>query len=284
MKPIVVAVSGGIDSVVLLHKLVQQSSAALIVAHFDHGIRSESDADARFTKGLAKHYGLKFEYIREELGVHASEALARDRRYAFLRSVANKHSASIATAHHQDDVIETIAINGLRGTGWRGLAVLDSDIVRPLLDLTKQDIRDYAQLHALEWVEDETNAGDAYLRNRIRTRVFAELPLETKKELILLRQKQLELKQQIHQEAAKLLADSEAYSRYFFTHIDESSAMELLREILIRHDASLTRPQRQRVIHAIKVAKPGSRIEAGEGTTIRFTSTLFIVETPLSVV
>jgi len=68
------------------------------------------------------------------------------------------------TAHHADDVIETIAINHLRGTGWRGLAVLDSDIVRPLLGMSKEVIKDYAQKRGLTWREDSTNTSDVYLR------------------------------------------------------------------------------------------------------------------------
>jgi tRNA(Ile)-lysidine synthase len=78
-----VAVSGGIDSVVLLHKLVAAGEHELVVAHFDHGIREDSAEDARFVKGLAEHYGLPFVMKREELGKTAGEEQARTRRYAF---------------------------------------------------------------------------------------------------------------------------------------------------------------------------------------------------------
>lgn len=284
MKPFVVAVSGGVDSVVLLHKLIQESSSKLIVAHFDHGIRPESDADARFVEELAKLYGLAFEGARAELGKDASEATARAHRYAFLRAVAAKYNAQIVTAHHQDDVIETIAINCQRGTGWRGLAVLDSHIVRPLLKLSKQDIRDYALMNGLEWVEDETNAEDTYLRNRMRAKINQGLSAETKNRLVKLWEAERTLKQAIDKESKRILDNLEDYTRYFFTHIDETSALELLRAILLRNDASLTRPQCQRLLHAIKVARVGSRLEAGEGVTVRFTSTTFIVETLPSVV
>lgn len=307
MKSLIVAVSGGVDSVVLLDKLVKlaaeqqqatpvlqgptlqqgwtlQTKNELIVAHFDHGIRPESDADARFVEGLAKQYGLQFEGMREELGRDASEATARARRYAFLRSVAKKHDGLIATAHHQDDVIETIAINCQRGTGWRGLAVLDSDIVRPLLMLSKQDIRTHALEHKLEWVEDETNAEDTYLRNRMRAKINQNLSPKSKAQLVKLWEAQRTLKQVADKETEQILEKLKEYTRYFFTHIDETSALELLRAILLRNNASLTRPQRQRLLHAIKVAKAGSRLEAGEGVTVRFTQTTFIVETLPSVV
>ncbi len=300
MKSLVVAVSGGVDSVVLLDKLVRlaqqkqttttlqgptlQSKEELIVAHFDHGIRPESDADARFVEGLAKIYGLAFEGTREELGKNASEAVARTRRYAFLRSVAAKYNGMIATAHHQDDVIETIAINCQRGTGWRGLAALDSDIVRPLLDESKQDIRNYALTNRLEWVEDETNAEDAYLRNRMRAKLNRTFSSKSKAQLVELWNVQRTLKQTVDKESEGILDNLKDYTRYFFTHIDEASALELLRAILLRNNTSLTRPQRQRLLYAIKVARPGSQFEAGEGVTVQFTSTTFIVETLPSVV
>ena len=284
MKSLVVAVSGGVDSVVLLHKLSQDPAAKLIVAHFDHGIRPESDSDARFVEGLAKQYDLPFEGAREELGKNASEALARARRYEFLRSIAKKYDAHVATAHHQDDVIETIAINCQRGTGWRGLAVLDSGIVRPLLNLTKQNIRDYALEHHLEWVEDETNAGDRYLRNRIRANINMKLASSSKTQILTLWKTQRELKKVIDEETQNIIGSFKEHSRYFLTHIDETSALELLRAMLEQNNASLTRPQRHRLLHAIKVAQPGSRLEAGEGVTVRFNSRTFIVETLPSVV
>src|SRR5690606_32014455 len=118
-KKHVLAMSGGVDSVVLLHQYWQeQGSEGLVVAHFDHGIRTDSSADARFVEALAASYGIKFESRREELGSSASEAWARERRYHFLREVADSHQAVLVTAHHGDDLIETIAINLSRGTGW----------------------------------------------------------------------------------------------------------------------------------------------------------------------
>src|SRR5690606_41547248 len=110
------AVSGGIDSVVLLDMLSHVPGLKLVVTHFDHGIRPDSAQDAVFVEELAAHYGLPFETKRVELGTKASEELARRHRYAFLRDVAARYNAKIITAHHADDVIETVAINHIRGT------------------------------------------------------------------------------------------------------------------------------------------------------------------------
>jgi tRNA(Ile)-lysidine synthase len=273
----VVAVSGGVDSVVLLHMLKNSGEHELIVAHFDHGIRKDSSADARFVAALAETYDLVFETARKNLGEHASEDAAREARYEFLRSVAAKHQAKIVTAHHQDDVVETIAINLSRGTGWRGLAVLnDATIERPLLTLTKQQIRDYALEHALEWVEDSTNASGVYLRNRIR-RKTAGLPDETKQKLMELFMKQRDLTADIDAEVAGLIT----FSRYFMTMIDETTALEILRGTLVEHSLSLTRPQRQRLLHAIRTAQPGNVFEAGSGVSVDFRLRDFIVKRPL---
>ena len=105
MSKFIVAVSGGVDSVVLLDKLVKIGKSQLIVTHFDHGIRPDSADDAKFVAGLAKKYDLVFETGGLELGANASEDLARQKRYAFLRTIANKYDAQIVTAHHMDDFL-----------------------------------------------------------------------------------------------------------------------------------------------------------------------------------
>ena len=162
MQKLVLAVSGGVDSVVLLDVLSKMSKLSLVVAHFDHGIRDDSAKDAVFVGELSKNYGLPFETKREELGKNVSEEKARVRRYKFLREVAEKYNAKLVTAQHSDDAIETIAINLSRGTGWRGLAAMDSDIVRPLINMTKAEIISYAKKNHLSWREDATNASDDY--------------------------------------------------------------------------------------------------------------------------
>ena len=274
MDKYVIAVSGGVDSVVLLDILSKQSGFELIVAHFDHGIRSDSGIDAIFVAGLAKKYGLPFETKREELGPDASEDKARSRRYKFLREVAQKHDAKLITAHHADDVIETIAINLLRGTGWRGLAVLDSDVTRLLTGLTKAEIIDYARDNKLVWREDSTNADDKYLRNRIRQKT-TKLDYDKKRQLLSLWAQQKSLKQLINAEVKRLVGDGPEYSRYFFIHIDLSTGVECLRHIV---EARLTRPQLIKALHTIKTTLPGKTYNAGNGVKINFTSRNFTVE------
>ena len=169
-----VAVSGGVDSVVLLNLLVslyKTSSHEFVVAHFDHGIRPDSANDAKFVAGLAKSYGLDYVTERSALGTGASEEVARNVRYEFLRRVRNQNNLDgIVTAHHQDDLIETIFLHIMRGTGRHGLDPMSrtGDIVRPLLQTSKKDILDYAHKNNLVWHEDSTNTDESYARNALR--------------------------------------------------------------------------------------------------------------------
>lgn len=277
----VVAVSGGVDSVVLLDLLTKLGRVEIIVAHFDHGIRTDSQADAMFVEVLARQHNLRFECRREELGPAASEEHARRQRYNFLQEVASRYDALLMTAHHADDVIETIAINLHRGTGWRGLAVMDNPrIIRPLLSYTKAQIVRYAERYGLQWCEDSTNHTDAYLRNRLRIRLVEGLEEDGRRQLLALWQTQRQLKHQIDHETARLLDDQQIVSsRYFFSMIDEAPASELLRAACVRQKVAIpTRPQRKRALLAIKTAQPGTVHSVGEEVALRFTAKSFSIE------
>ena len=270
-RRLLVAVSGGVDSVVLLDKLAKSKEYDLIVAHFDHGIRPDSRDDAQFVAELAAKYQLPFVTKREELGERASEDLARRRRYGFLAREAEKYQATIATAHHLNDIAETVAINLSRGTGWRGLACLASDVYRPLLSQTKQEIIDYAKQNNLTWREDSTNQSTAYLRNRLRPKL--QNP-DLVQQLAALRARQVEIRDEIDQEIDDLGWQS-LLSRHSFVMMEPVVASEILRKITT---SRLTRPQRERLILAIKTARPGSRFEAGSGVIVQFTSRHFTVQ------
>lgn len=275
-----VAVSGGVDSVVLLHKLIEEHRHELIVAHFDHGIRGDSAADARFVEALARGYGVPYVSKRAELGPGASEEIARRYRYSFLQHQAAKHEAAIVTAHHADDIIETIALNVARGTGWRGVAVLGREkVVRPLLQLTKRQIIDYALEHRLEWVEDSTNQEAIYVRNQLRRRIARRLEVSTQLVLLELWARQWRLRRDIEGETRHLLGDAEEYSRYFLTNIDEAVAHELLRAAVLRASGSgPTRPQCERALLAVKTAKAGTVFELGGAVRLKFSRRTFVVE------
>lgn len=276
MATYLVAVSGGVDSVVLLDMLAK-TDHRLIVAHVDHGIRGEeSAADARFVQALAKKYQLPYVSTQLALGAKASEEQARHGRYAFLFAQAKKFGASVATAHHADDVVETIALNLDRGTGWRGLAVMDrAEVARPLLALHKAQLYDYALKHGLEWVEDATNRSDKYTRNRLRARLAGAKVDEVA--LLALRASQLQLRREITREVDRL-CQKYTNSRHALIAIDQRVAIELLGAV-IKHVAGVrpTRPQLVRALLAIKTAKRGTVFQLGGGIVLHFTTRNYTV-------
>ena len=266
----VLAISGGVDSVVLLD-MFSKTKHHLIVAHVDHGIRGiESAADARFVEALASKYKAPFVSTELHLLKTASEETARSARYKFLLAQAKEHNATLITAHHQDDAVETIAINISRGTGWRGLAILGREgVLRPLIGLTKQQIYQYAVKQRLEWVEDATNRHDVYLRNQLRW-IIGEHDIDGA-QLMHLRARQLQLRQDINTEVARLRVLHQG-SRYFIGMIPVGAAIELLGAEIANVTVRPTRPRLERAVQAIKTAGPGSVYQVGDGINIEFTA------------
>ena len=274
----IVAVSGGVDSVVLLDLMYRRTNHELIVAHFDHGIREESAADARFVEGLAKQYGVKYVGRREVLGAAASEELARSRRYEFLTGVARKHGGVIITAHHRQDIVETIALNLRRGTGWRGLSVMNrAGVLRPLRSWTKQEILAYATRRRLEWCEDWTNASDQYARNRLRKRIAQTVGVEKQAAVYELWQRQRLLRAEIEKELDRF--SSAGLRRYFLTNIDENLAQELLYHYIVRHyGVSLLSSQLDRAVTIVKTGRVGTKWHLGGGLMMKLTSGNVIID------
>lgn len=194
----IVAVSGGMDSMVLLHLLREEiSSENLIVAHFNHNTRgADSDADAAFVRSYCEDEGMEYVIgVRQskdtllEKGNRSapgkasafgeskspskvSEEMLRNERMAFLESARKQFQcAAIIFAHHLDDQIETLFLRLLRGTGARGLSGMrekNGYRLRPLLNVTKKEIQEFAYENLIAHCEDASNAEPTYLRNRIR--------------------------------------------------------------------------------------------------------------------
>lgn len=187
-SPSILGVSGGPDSVALLHAIwrISNEGAKLIVAHIDHGLRgAESDADREFVCELAKRWKLPCEIVRlaelDEVSATASEETLRKARHRHLRRIADKHHAAwIATAHHADDVVETLLHRLLRGSGPRGLASIaptrilsqNLSLVHPLLSATRADVMTYVEQHGLPYRIDQSNTSERYTRNRIRMQLL----------------------------------------------------------------------------------------------------------------
>ena len=195
---VVLAVSGGADSMALLHLLAalgRQSDwqLELSVAHFNHGLRGvDSDADAEFVRGAAEGLRLTCDVERREIRTLAQAARAgieetsRRERYAFLERISLRRGASsVAVAHHADDQAETVLHRLARGTGLRGLAGMpvsrpltpgsNIQLVRPLLTFTRAQLREFLHSQQIPFREDESNSERDAARNRIRHMVIPVL-------------------------------------------------------------------------------------------------------------
>ena len=185
---VVVAVSGGADSVALLSLLLEvrtQFELDLTVAHLNHNLRGKaSDEDEEFVRVLAHRLGTRFVSERipaEEVKTRGSglENWARERRYAFLtRAAGSVHSQKVALGHTMDDQAETFLMRLFRGSGSVGLSAMaySRDVfIRPLLAIQRQEILEYLRTRGISWREDTSNLDTQYLRNRLRQELILSL-------------------------------------------------------------------------------------------------------------
>jgi tRNA(Ile)-lysidine synthase len=177
---IAVGLSGGVDSVVLLHRLKERAAAqrfSLEAIHVNHGLSPNADAWVAFCRRLCKRLGVpitvrKVKVLKRGEGM---EAAARAARYEIFRKIP---APVLALAHNLDDQAETVLMNLLRGAGLRGARGMlarakfgEKTLLRPLLDTTRSEIEAYARRQRLKWIEDESNADESLTRNFIRRRV-----------------------------------------------------------------------------------------------------------------
>lgn len=181
-KKFLLAVSGGIDSMVLCH-LFESWKVPFAIAHVNFGLRGkESDEDENFVREHAMQNEIPFFLQKaetEKIAIENKQSIqmaARDIRYEFLRNLAKKHGYDfIVTAHHLNDQAETFFLNLSRGSGIDGLCAMkdvDGNLFRPLLIFTKEEIEQYARIQAISWREDSSNKEDKYSRNKIRNQII----------------------------------------------------------------------------------------------------------------
>lgn len=174
------AVSGGRDSMALLHAFAEERRSDLsAVATFDHGtgVSAAESVELVVRECLRRGISVVAGRAPERPGVaRASESVLREARWAFLRAVAEERRAVIVTAHTRDDQAETVAMRILRDASARGLSAMEwplSDVVRPFLDISREDIVRYAREAGIPYKEDPSNTDPVYLRNRLRADVLA---------------------------------------------------------------------------------------------------------------
>jgi len=190
-EPLLIGVSGGVDSVALLHALAATGRRP-VVLHFDHGWRAESGADAEWVRGLARKLELKFVGGKMRAAAKGRrEAEARAARYAFFGKAARRLGIrDLVLAHHADDQVETFLMQLLRGSGAAGrgmdaVSARDGLVLhRPWLSVWKKEIMAYARRQKLSWREDATNADTHHRRNRLRRRVLPYLQKQFGKQVV----------------------------------------------------------------------------------------------------
>ncbi|NQZ87781.1 MAG: tRNA lysidine(34) synthetase TilS [Colwellia sp.] len=188
-QQLLIAYSGGIDSQVLLHSLAALKKQNIInanvrVCHVDHGLSVNAEKWQAFAKEQCQKFDLPLEVISVSVQATAQQSLeaqARDARYSALKSAANAGDL-IVTGHHSDDQAETFLLALKRGSGLKGLSAMQSEmvlgeqlLVRPLLNISRAEIEAYADLHKLEWIEDESNNDESFDRNFLRHTISPKL-------------------------------------------------------------------------------------------------------------
>ncbi len=227
---VLIGVSGGIDSISLLYSLYflkDDLKCSLVVAHANHGLRGEqSDREAEFVRKISDE--LKLPCIIEKIDVLgymaekglSKQAAARELRYAFFEKAARQYSANkIALGHNADDQAETVLMRMLRGSGAKGIAgikpVRDGKIIRPLIEISRDEIIEFVKEKGLKYVEDPSNLETYYLRNKIRLELIPLLKKEYNPNII-----------ETLRETAEIMGDEdeflESYCSSIFTNIASS--------------------------------------------------------------
>lgn len=188
---VLLAVSGGKDSMTMLdlfNYFKYELKLNLVVCHFNHSLRDDADRDEKFVKTQCEKYGLKFYSKKEDVLLYSNENKlsteegARFLRYKFFDEVKRIENLEyIATAHNKNDLAETVIMRILRGTGINGLIGIQSergDLIRPILNFSRDEIEKYIEENNIPFVEDKTNFEELYLRNKIRLNLFPILKNE----------------------------------------------------------------------------------------------------------
>ncbi|MBR2659587.1 tRNA lysidine(34) synthetase TilS [Candidatus Saccharibacteria bacterium] len=288
----VLAISGGVDSMLMMQILPEFEDC--VVAHFNHGTRPSADADEAFVRAWAEQLGLPFYCGRAELGENVSEAVAREKRYAFLNEVTEEVGGVLVTAHHLNDLAETVAINFLRGTGWRGLAPFSNEqVLRFYIDngKTKKDVLKMAAERGVVFRQDPTNTQDNYLRNRVREKT-AELSETCLAEIHQLYVAQNKLRGEIDGlvqaviEGLETVGDGDGkkyWRKWFFDGgllggaENEAVALEILRAGLIRAGVSATRPQILDFLTAVRTYAPSKKFNLPGGKMVTLYKDYFVL-------
>lgn len=293
LKPkVLLALSGGLDSVVLLH-LAKLAQWEIIACHCNFGLRGEeSNGDEVFVRDLCTKLEIELEVIQfdtlkiaQETNQNNIQALARALRYDWFKSLLKKHQFQyIATAHHASDQAETILYNLAKGTGLKGLGgikFVNNQIIRPLLFATRTEILEYAQANNLTWREDSSNKKDKYKRNYIRHHIsplmqnvnigFEKHILQTS---LIVQQAQSLVEEKVHEFEENYVFIYPHFLKIDLKELSEKPYFELVIFEYLYQFGKITAEQ----IAEFKTASVGSKWQIGDYTLCKDRDWLFILE------
>lgn len=269
-KPILVAVSTGVDSMVLLANLQQLIPPEKIhVAYVDHQLRLQSQAETQFIKQYCQKHCLKLHITTWPKALHPSSGIeqqARNFRYEFFKQIMLQEKLTyLLTAHHGDDQLETWLMKLLRGGQLEQLVSIvpkrefaqKYQLLRPLLTVDKQEIIAYAKQHELQWFEDETNVQETYLRNRLRKNVIPQLKKENLAviEHVNLYSQQLAdlllLQKQVYQQLKQKLALESGYCLEKWQKLPSNQQALFIKNLCQDYTLSLSISKLQSIIHVL---------------------------------
>jgi tRNA(Ile)-lysidine synthase len=277
---ILIAVSGGIDSAVLLDILAKNklqkftnyktsnqkpaTSHELLVAHYNHNIHQKADAQQKFVEKLAKKYELKY-FTEKSKRKLKSEATAREARYKFLEKIAKQENCDyIALAHHADDQTETILLNLIRGSGMRGLCgmtEISEKKWRPLLEVPKNTITEYAKTNKLKFFSDPTNEDIKYTRNFLRKKILPQfIKLNPKFPESLCRnakivRENMEIISIFAQEWLKSFSKNKSMNLQEFNSLPSAMQREVIREIYLNKIGNLQKIEEKHLEEILTLAR-----------------------------
>lgn len=287
-----VALSGGLDSVVLLHLLwraAEQKPFALSAVHVHHGLSAHADAWADFCADLCRRWQVPLRIVRVRLDAQGLgiEAAARQRRYqAFSDGTAD----IVALAHHQNDQIETFMLGVARGGGIRALAAMPQwralpcgkRLWRPLLGWRRAELAAYAAANGLDYVEDESNADTALLRNRMRLTVLPELQRQLPNfdrhvlANIETLQQNLALLDEIVAEDYAIVCGSGRFSVEHWRSLSEARRMQVLQEFVRRHGLAVPTRESLREFARVLMQAQQGQWRLGRETVVYYREALFV--------
>ena len=255
---LLVGVSGGSDSVALLHvldRLRHIFAFQLLAVHFNHQLRKDAERDESFVEQFCHSLHIPCQSVRLTIkrtkNQSSVEDNARQARLRHLKRISKKHGADkIALAHHRDDCAETVLMHILRGTGLQGLKGIPPQtrlnsltIIRPLYNISKKDIRQYLRVHKIQYREDTTNQEELYFRNIIRKRLLPYIE----------KHYQPNIKELLFQLAGLCADDYDCLASYGQQHFKRILIPGLPSGVLRLHQAKLAQlhPSLQRVIYRL---------------------------------